>query len=127
MQIVEYYNVQDNFAKIHLPDCWIYMAVKQWDTSRTGHPDGQTQDRFLEFSNHNYQTIKVIVFGWQKVAFYWLFVFTWGQFWRLGIVVACICVCLSVCVCVNHLLVRYSPHDYLWLIQTIITKFWSEL
>ena len=45
-------------------------------------------------------------------------VFTRGQFWPSGIVVACVCVCvsvcqsvclsvcLSVCVCVNHLLVR---------------------
>ena len=30
--------------------------------------------------------------------------FTRGQFWRLGIVVACVCV--SVSLCVNHLLVR---------------------
>ena len=34
--------------------------------------------------------------------------FTRGQFWPSGIVIACVCVsvCVSVCVCINHLLVR---------------------
>ena len=44
-------------------------------------------------------------------------VFTRGQFWPSGIVVACVCVCvcvcvcLSVCLCVNHLLVRAITRD----------------
>ena len=38
-------------------------------------------------------------------------VFTRGQFWPLGIVVACICVCESVCLCVNLLLVRAITRD----------------
>ena len=36
-------------------------------------------------------------------------VFTRGQFWPSGIVVACICV--SVCPCINHLLVRAITRD----------------
>ena len=39
------------------------------------------------------------------------FIFTRGQFWPSGIVVACVCVCVSVCVCVNHLLVRAITQD----------------
>ena len=42
-------------------------------------------------------------------------IFTRGQFWPSGIVVACVCVCvcvcLSVCLCVNHLLVRTITRD----------------
>ena len=38
-------------------------------------------------------------------------VFTRGQFWPSGIVVACVCVCVSVCMCVNHLLVRAITRD----------------
>ena len=41
--------------------------------------------------------------------------FTRGQFWPSGIVVACVCVCVcvcvSVCLCVNHLLVRAITRD----------------
>ena len=36
-------------------------------------------------------------------------IFTRGQFWPSGIVVACVCVCLSVCV--NQLLVRAITRD----------------
>ena len=42
--------------------------------------------------------------------FFFVFVFTRGQFWPSGIVIACVCVCVCVCMgvslCVNHLLVR---------------------
>ena len=50
-------------------------------------------------------------------------IFTQGQFWPSGIVVACVCVCVSVCLCVclsvclsvrlcvNHLLVRGITRD----------------
>ena len=39
--------------------------------------------------------------------------FTRGQFWPSGIVIACVCVsvCVSVCVCINHLLVRTITHQ----------------
>ena len=43
-------------------------------------------------------------------------IFTRGQFWPSGIVVACVCVCvcvcvcLSVCLCVNHEFVRAITH-----------------
>ena len=39
---------------------------------------------------------------------YWC-IFTRGQFWPPGIVVACVCVCVSLCV--NHLLVRAITRD----------------
>ena len=49
--------------------------------------------------------------SWLSCIFLWIFlkdVFTRGQFWHSGIVIACVCVCVcvSVCVslCVNHLL-----------------------
>ena len=40
-------------------------------------------------------------------------IFTRGQFWPSGIVVACVCVCVCVSVrmCVNHLLVRAITRD----------------
>ena len=42
-------------------------------------------------------------------------IFTRGQFWPSGIVIACLCVCVRVCVCVslcvNHLLVRAITWD----------------
>ena len=37
--------------------------------------------------------------------------FTRGQFWPSGIVVACVCLCVRVCVCINHLLVRAITGD----------------
>ena len=45
------------------------------------------------------------------------FIFTQGQFWPSGIVIACVCVCVCPCVwvgvslCVNHLLVRAITRD----------------
>ena len=44
-------------------------------------------------------------------------IFTRGQFWPSGIVIACVCVCVCPCVCVcvslcvNHLLVRAITRD----------------
>ena len=37
-------------------------------------------------------------------------VFTRGQFWPSGIVVACVCLCVCPCVCVNPQLVRAITH-----------------
>ena len=37
--------------------------------------------------------------------------FTRGQFWPSGIVVACVCVCVCVCLSVNHQLVRAVTHQ----------------
>ena len=39
-----------------------------------------------------------------------IFVFTWGQFWPSGIVIACVCVCVCVCVSVNHELACMITH-----------------
>ena len=38
-------------------------------------------------------------------------IFTRGQFWPSGIVIAPVCVSVSVCVCINHLLVRTITHQ----------------
>ena len=42
-----------------------------------------------------------------------LSIFTRGQFWPSGIVIACVCVSVrvSVCVCINHLLVHMITHQ----------------
>ena len=52
-------------------------------------------------------------------------IFTRGQFWPSGIVVACVCVCvsvcLSVCLCVNHEFVRAIT------LQARITKFGAQM
>ena len=53
-------------------------------------------------------------------------IFTRGQFWPSGIVVACVCVCVCVCVC---LCVRQSwacPSDNSSTVQARITKFGPE-
>ena len=55
-------------------------------------------------------------FGKKISCFLWIF--TWGQFWLSGIVVACICVCLCVCVCQS----LACPCNDSWPIQ-LRTKF----
>ena len=54
-------------------------------------------------------------------------VFTRGQFWPSGIVVACVCVsvcsCVRVCVCQS----RACPHDNSPLVQARITKFVTKV
>ena len=39
-------------------------------------------------------------------------IFTRGQFWPSGIVVACVCLSVCVCPCVNHELVRAITHHH---------------
>ena len=62
---------------------------------------------------------------------YWLDqpVFTRGQFWPSGIVVACVCVsvcpCVSMSVCVCQS--RACPHDNSPLVQATITKFGTKV
>ena len=51
--------------------------------------------------------------------YYYSLIFTWGQFWHLGIIIACICLFVHVCVHVN-------PNSLLH-VQVRITKFWSEV
>ena len=54
-------------------------------------------------------------------------VFTRGQFWPSGIVIACVCVsvcpCVRVCVCKS----RACPHDNSPLVQARITKFGTKV
>ena len=52
-------------------------------------------------------------------------IFTRGQFWPSGIVIAC--VCGSVCPCVYVYQSRACPHDNSSLIQARITKFGPEM
>ena len=52
-------------------------------------------------------------------------VFTRGQFWPSGIVVACVCVCVSVCLSVCQS--RVCPRDNSSLVQARITKFGAQM
>ena len=52
------------------------------------------------------------------------YIFTRGQFWPSGIVIACVCVCPCVRVCVYQSLA--CPHDNS-AVQAKITKFGSEM
>ena len=61
-------------------------------------------------THHNYHCRYKFTFGtrqWRETCT--LYIFTRGQFWPSGIVVACVCVC--VCVSVNHELVRAILHQ----------------
>ena len=51
--------------------------------------------------------------------------FTRGQFWPSGIVVACVCVCMCVCPCVRQSWA--CPCDNSSTVQARITKFGSEM
>ena len=55
------------------------------------------------------------------------YIFTRGQFWPSGIVVACVCVCIcvSISVCVCQLLA--CPRDNSGPVQDRITKFWPKM
>ena len=49
-------------------------------------------------SNFSYQYREVLVSWWPQISLTEPFIFTRGQFWPSGIVVACVCLCVSVCV-----------------------------
>ena len=63
---------------------------------------------------------------WQGAA---KVIFTRGQFWPSGIVIACVCgsVCPCVCMCVCVYQSRACPHDNSSPIQARITKFGPEM
>ena len=63
----------------------------------------------------------MITFSWCQS------VFTRGQFWPSGIVVACVCV--SVCPCVRECVYqsRACPHNNSPLVQARITKFGTKV
>ena len=64
------------------------------------------------YDNLRCQQCTMMVALWKctmMVALWKLLVFTRGQFWPSGIVVACVCVC--VCLSVNHQLVRAITHQ----------------
>ena len=50
-------------------------------------------------------------------------IFTRGQFWPSGIVIACVCVCVRVCVCQS----LACPHDKLGPVQARIAKFGPKM
>ena len=52
------------------------------------------------------------------------FIFTRGQLWLSGIVVACVCLSVCVCVCVRQS--QVCPRDYLSPVQASIAKFGPE-
>ena len=52
------------------------------------------------------------------MSWWWIAVFTRGQFWPLGIVVACVCLCVRVCTC---------PHDNSGPVQAMISKFGPKM
>ena len=56
-------------------------------------------------------------------------VFTHGQFWLSGIVVACVCVCVSIClsVCLSVCQSLACPRDNSGPVQTRITKFGTKM
>ena len=68
--------------------------------------------RDVETSIHNLKPFahSCHLIGWKCTP---RLVFTRGQFWPSGIVIACVCVSVrvSVCVCINHLLVRTITHQ----------------
>ena len=53
----------------------------------------------------------------------WIRIFTRGQFWPSGIVVACVCVCVCLSVCQS----RVCPRDNSSPVQARITKFWAQM
>ena len=55
-------------------------------------------------------TAGIIWIDWPIYKWVMFVIFTWGQFWPSGIVVACFCLCPSVHPCVNHELVRVITH-----------------
>ena len=67
------------------------------------------EQTYLLVSEDNLNIYKLNKFGRQNFQL----VFTRGQFWPSGIVIACVCVSVrvSVCVCINHLLVRTITHQ----------------
>ena len=65
--------------------------------------------KILQNMNQNFKIhTKVLCLIYQTRLFFWflafIHVFTRGQFWPSGIVIACVCVCVYVCI--NHELVR---------------------
>ena len=54
-------------------------------------------------------------------------IFTRGQFWPSGIVIACVCVCVRVCVCHSVCQSLACPRDNLGPVQARIAKFGPKM
>ena len=67
--------------------------------------------------------ISLIIRSWDKK----ISIFTRGQFWPSGIVVACVCVCMCVCVCLYVCQSRVCPCDNSSPVQARITKFGAQM
>ena len=63
---------------------------------------------YLCYADHSRNLLPRSAFTCNISNFHEAFLFTRGQFWPSGIVIAC--VCGSVCVCINHELVRTITH-----------------
>ena len=68
---------------------------------------------WLDTNNCYHSRAKYIIVNLERWHDVFVFVFTRGQFWPSGIVVACVCLCT--CVCINHLFVRAITRDPLKL------------
>ena len=78
---------------------------------------------YLCYADHSRKLLPRSAFTCNISNFHEAFLFTRGQFWPSGIVIAC--VCGSVCVCVYQS--RACPHDNSSPIQARITKFGPEM
>ena len=84
-----------------------------WQVIFTIHlPEGQVH------SIWNFET-------WRYSEKLWFWIFTRGQFWPSGIVVASVCVCMCVCLCVRQSWA--CPSDNSSTVQARITKFGPEM
>ena len=70
---------------------------------------------------HNSIISDFSIFGIHRV------IFTRGQFWPSGIVVACVCVCVCVCVCPYVCQSLACPRDNSGPVQTRIAKFGPKM
>ena len=68
---------------------------------------------WLDTNNCYHSRAKYIIVNLERWHDVFVFVFTRGQFWPSGIVVACVCLCT--CVCINLLFVRAITRDPLKL------------
>ena len=68
---------------------------------------------------------RVVLERYLKSPSFW-FIFTRGQFWPSGIVVACVCVCVCVCLSVNHQLVRAITHQPFKLESPNLDQRWKR-
>ena len=70
-------------------------------------------------------TLRQANMGYEKYSLH--LIFTRGQFWPSGIVIACVCVCVRVCVCQSVCQSLACPRDNLGPVQARIAKFGPKM